>query len=243
MKDLKVILLFATLFLLAFGCGNSEIPDDKYFSGKVIVKAEKNSPLGLIKLIHIYTKDSIIVRNDSKMDTLYNVEDQHMSEPSKAVLYEFVDNVPLDLGEQVWVKICEKGGIQIAKSYKKKFENKTKMPSPPSSELFNIQERHKYIARVHINLHNADKHREGPKHKKIHTGASIDLLDVPGFTHIKRIIVTDQEASQAAEVLVEESYYIKSGTAVEANTDYFTQFSYQLNDTIEVHTFDIEHIH
>lgn len=241
MKDLRVLLFIISFLFFACGQGTQSIPDSKYFSGKVIIKAEKNSPLGLIKLMQIYSKDSLMVTTPSSgIKTIYNVEDQHMSEPSKAVLYAFDKHAPLDLGEKVWVSICEKGGVQMAKSYKKQYINGRKVPPPP---LFDISERHKYISRVQMNLHNADKHREGPKHKKIHTGSQINLVNVSGFSQIKQITVFDPEASQAQNMLIEETYYIPTGTVVEPNTEYFTQFSYRLNNTIEVHTFDIEHVH
>lgn len=212
------LLLFC---VLAVSCQDPKIPTDKYFEGKVILRAEKNSPLGLIRLINIYGKGK--------------KTDPHMDDPRMAVVYRFADSDDkFDLGEKVYLTIGERNGVQVAcdiLSARKGYSN---------IELFDISEKHQYIQHVDMNLHNADHHREGPKHKKVYTdmGAVQSLTGLP----IGKIVVTVLDGPASGGVSSIDSFYVELSENIELNTEYYTQYSKKIAG-YDVHTFDLEHIH
>jgi len=214
------LLLFC---VLAVSCQDQKIPTDKYFEGKVILRAEKNSPLGLIRLINIYGKGK--------------KTDPHMDDPRKAVVYRFSDSSDkFDLGEKVYLTIGERNGVQVA------CDILSARKSNSNIELFDISEKHQYIQHVDMNLHNADHHREGPKHKKVYTGMKLNVRGVPNYPNLKEIRVIELDPPVQKVLQDSVAYFVDSSELIEADTEYYTQISKTI-DTMEVHTFDLEHLH
>lgn len=209
------------LCVLATACQEPKIPKDKYFEGLVILRAEKNSPLGLIKLTNVYSRSKLKV-------------DPHMDEPRKAVVYQYKDQTDqFDLGEKVYLSIGQKNGVQIACNI---------LPARGTSnvELFDISEKYQYIQHIEMNLHNADDHREGPKHKKVYTNFGVALEPVDGYP-IGKIYVSILDAPTGSGSAM-DSFYVELSANIEADSIYYTQFSKRIG-IYDVHSFELEHIH
>jgi hypothetical protein len=132
------LLFFCLLFFC--GCEKHITPKGKYIEAEVIVKAEKEFPVGLLKISNIYP-----VEDDMEM-------------PSRAVIYKYDEHNPLDLKQVVYIKIVCKNDIQLAEVYN----------GIPEFGKIKVREAHRIINLIDFNLHNGDIHREGPKHKKLH---------------------------------------------------------------------------
>lgn len=223
MKDFKApfsfshFILFVISFLFLAACSHSvKEVNDNYVSGKVILKAERDSPVGWIKLDDIKTGS--------------------MESPSKMILYKFDDgkNV-LDLHDSVFFKIYELDCFQYAEDIHRR-EDTILTTIRSKNELFQL-----YKA-IHINLHNADSHREGPKHKKVHIEPP-SFPQTPSDLYVK-IYYVDAET---LDPTTRDSIYISaSNLPIDTTINYWIQFkeSVNINGNIEdVYELTLEHIH
>lgn len=136
---------------LLFGscCNNHEqsilSQSGKYIEGKVIIRAEKNHPIGLIKVKDVFNSDP------------------YLESPSRAILYKYdVDGCEnlVGLDSNVWFKVIVENGINFA-CISSDVKN--------NDDIITNRELYSLLEGFDINLHNSDPHREGPQHIRRHT--------------------------------------------------------------------------
>lgn len=222
MIHFRNLLLLLIIALALSSCGD-DLTNSKFIEGKIIYRAEADFPIGLIKLEEIFNEEG-------------NASNPLMESPSRAVLYKFDAAHPYNLYEPVWFQIIQCDEYQYAKDI-------TNI-EVGSDSLMSDREKFKLLQKIHFNLHNGDKHREGPKHKRIHVSrtspdgpAQIDtLFDHPTLTKIEVI-----------EVETMEKYPIVIRTSEIPEFDdlgnmFYIQFEVQI-DTNTVFSLDLNHIH
>ena len=144
MSQCKFIIgIILTVFL--FSCGKDKIPD-VYFPGVVIIKANEDYQNGMIKALDIFSQQ------------------EGIEAASRAIIYEFNESdYPLDLYDTVFYKIteCSCSNLLLATNiYRKQEVDSTQIAS--NEQVYAMKNNYK------LNLHLADGHREGPKHKRRH---------------------------------------------------------------------------
>lgn len=163
MKKLVIFFVLGIIILFNSCCAdNSEEITDKYVTAKVIIRAEKDHPVGLLKLVSIYKED-------------INIE-----QPSRGIIYKYLPGEVFDLFDTVYAKIYTQNGVDFADLVTKE--------APAEDEKTTAAETHLIIQKLKLNLHNGDKHREGPKHIKLHysgTGGVTQYNSTYGYFEIK----------------------------------------------------------
>ncbi|MDF1698025.1 MAG: hypothetical protein P1U56_19415 [Saprospiraceae bacterium] len=138
-----IIVIILTVFL--FSCGKDKIPD-VYFPGVVIVKANEDYQNGMIKALDVFSQQ------------------EGIEAASRAIIYEFNESAnPLDLEDTVFYKIneCRCNNLLLATDiYRKEKVDSGRIAN--NNQIYLMKNNYK------INLHLADGHREGPKHKRRH---------------------------------------------------------------------------
>jgi len=205
--------------LTLFSC-HRNLTKDHFIKGVVIYRAESNSPIGLIKIEDIHNRDTT------------NNYSTPIESPSRAVLYEYSDTLPLNLFEDVWFQIHEKGNYQSA--------HKIRIKKPDKRYLLTNSEKFFLLKKIKFNLHNGDKHREGPKHTRIHviTGIGVSYYSIPQSNPNVALLRYEE-----VETGRPDSVYVRSSDVpLDTTRSYFIQYDV-LIDTFRVHTLDLNHIH
>lgn len=153
MSQCKFITGFLLIFLF-YSCHQSDIPD-KYFPGVVIIKANSDYQNGLIQALDVFAKEEGIEAS------------------SRAIFYEFNRaESPLDLRDTVIFKIkeCKNLNVLMAVDIRKlQHCNLDTFKDPTlASQFASFEQIYAMKSSYLINLHLADNHREGPKHRKRH---------------------------------------------------------------------------
>jgi len=192
------------------------LTNEKFIRGKVIYRAERDYPTGVIKIDNLFHAQS---NRQVK---------EFLDSPSRAVLYNFETSKPLDLFQNVYFQIVEFNGVQLAIEIKDSL-------SHLDSEL---SRRDKFVLlnNIHLNLHNGDKHREGPKHLRIHIVGYSEVNANPSLTKIE---VIDDETDETS------FRYIRTADLPDEddmNNIYYIQFDMTI-DTFQVYSLDLNHIH
>jgi hypothetical protein len=179
---------------------------------EVIVKAEKEFPVGLLKISDIY---------DDKDD---------MEMPARAVIYKYDEHNPLDLKQEVYIKIICKNNIQIAEVYN----------GIPEFGIIKVREAHRVINLIDFNLHNGDIHREGPKHKKLHHESGISALINNEYYEI---IFTDPENNNTP-ITLKIAPTLPQNIWDSGIKEYFIALSRSgVVEADNIYTLELEHIH
>ena len=189
----------------------------KLVGGKVIYRAERDFPTGMIKIDELFENNSTEVK-------------EFIESPSIAVLYDFDENKPLNLLHQVWFEIEEFYGVQKAVNIR---DSLTKRDS---SNLLNPREKFALFNRIYLNLHNGDKHREGPKHIRIHIKKKVRDITSLSITEIE---VENYETDEISKRFIRTS-------DLPDEEDWGNVFYIQydlLIDTYHVYSLDLNHIH
>lgn len=172
-----------------------------------------------------------------KIDELYqsNPNDavkDFFESPSRAVTYAFDENEPLDLNENVWFQIEEYNEVQAAYN----IIRIDSLTVEDSLKLMSTREKFALLKKIHLNLHNGDKHRDGPKHKRVHV---LDYFQVRENNSITKIIVRDEETDD------EFIRYIRTSDLPdddELGNIFYIQYEMTI-DTFQVYTLDLNHLH
>jgi len=172
-----------------------------------------------------------------KIDGLYDSKPNKdikdfFESPSRAVLYKFDASCPLDLFQDVWFQIEEFNGVQIAIE----IEKKDSINNVEERDQLDQRKKFALLNKIYLNLHNGDKHREGPKHLRIHIVRK--KKNIPGLS-LSEIEVRDDETDELSFRIIRTSDYPET---VDTNDIYYIQFDMTI-DTFQVYSLDLNHIH
>lgn len=115
---------------------------DKFIKGEVIIRAENNYPMGLIKISDVFSNDP------------------YLESPSRAILYHYSELQIFDLWDTVYFKIKQDESLYYATDISE--------VSPSAGDIISKRGLYQIINKFNFNLHNSDPHREGPQHKIRH---------------------------------------------------------------------------
>lgn len=208
------LIIFSFVSLLVFSSCESDLTKGKFIKGEVIYRAESNYPVGMIKIEDIHIRD-------------VDVYPPSLESPSRAIFYEYDSLLILDLFEEVWFQIFETGHYQYAKNI-----TRTK----PEPDTMTAREKYLLLKDIKFNLHNGDKHREGPKHTRIHVNTGLSHYTLQSNPNVALLEYTEVESGRPGTV------YIRSSELPLDTTYYYIQYDLQI-DTFDIYSLDINHIH
>lgn len=190
--------LFVLLSIVAYSCCDDTKIGSKYYKGYIINRAETSFPLGMIRFADIFE------------------DDEELESPARSIIYHESDggDFKFDLNDCVYFKIGYKGKYQVAIDVQ---VDSIFKKGPDTLSMANNDEFYGILSDVQLNLHNADIHREGPKHTRRRI---IKTLGTTGFSYQggsgnAYFIETEKEFTlEVANLYVRESDYLANPSGI-----------------------------
>ena len=194
MLSSKLIQAFVFIAIGVAICSCGDGADNLYYKGVIINRAETEYKLGMIRIDDVFG------------------EDDELESPARAIIYHVSENnkVMFDLQDTVLFNIGYEGAYQVAKNVTKDFSS---IHQASNEDLYAI------LPSIQLNLHNADVHREGPKHTRRHIIQRItsrgEFKRSDGSNDVVYLIKTEKEFSRTPkELFVLKSDYYNNPTGI-----------------------------
>lgn len=208
-KIVKGLTLIMLILIICSSCDDTKT-DSKYYKGSVINRAELKYPLGMIRF-----------------DGVFDV-DEELESPARGIIYHVSDggNAKFNLYDQVYFRIGSSGKYQVAKDV---VIDTTYLAKHDASHLATKDEIYSKVPSISLNLHNADVHREGPKHTRKHIIQRIGSIGYNFSDGVASLIETRKEfTTESQYIFVRESDYLANPTGI----FFFSESSFLVNNPV-----------